>query len=117
MGFCIADWMATPTEPHQPNEPKTFFINNMTEKSGKQTQLAYHASYQMLTAILAPIFWKFGWKGGAALSRSRAHGQAGVNWNRPENRCQALTTDQKKAFTFSPALSKIAPLMIRSGGL
>jgi hypothetical protein len=51
-----------PTKPNKPNEVKTFVFNNMTEKSAKQTRRTYHACYQLLTAILGPIFRKFGWK-------------------------------------------------------
>jgi hypothetical protein len=44
------------TEPNKLNVAKTFVINNMTEKSVKQTQRPYPTCYQLLTAILAPNF-------------------------------------------------------------
>jgi len=71
----IADLGRRPAKPNKANLPKAFVINNMTEKSAKQTQLAYHTCYQLLTAILTAFFKKFGWMGRGSLSVIRAHGR------------------------------------------
>ncbi|MGO9269272.1 MAG: hypothetical protein ACLQOO_03260 [Terriglobia bacterium] len=76
--FSIADLGRRPAKPNKANAAKAFFINNMTYKLAKQTQPTYPTCYQLLTAILAAIFSKFGWKRGASLSRIRAHGQSKV---------------------------------------
>ena len=62
----------TPTKPNKPNGPKTLVVNRMTEKSAKQTQRTYRTCYQLLTAILAPVFGKFGWMGRGSLLGIRA---------------------------------------------
>ncbi len=72
----IADFGRRPAKPNKANVVKAFVINNMTEKSARQTQRAYHSCYQLLAAILPPSFRKFGWERGASLSRIRAHGRA-----------------------------------------
>jgi hypothetical protein len=71
----IADWGRRPRDPNKPNAVKILFINNMAERSVKQTQLTYHTCYQLLAAILTASLRKFGWKGRGSLSRIRAHGQ------------------------------------------
>jgi len=69
----IADLGRRPAKPNKANLAKAFVINNMTEKSEKETQLAYHTFYQLLTAILTAFFNKFGLMGGGSLSGIRAH--------------------------------------------
>jgi len=60
--FRVSSFEVGRTKPNKPNVAKTLVINGMSRKSAKQTQLTYHACYQLLTAILSPIFRKFGWK-------------------------------------------------------
>jgi len=62
-------------KPNKANVAKAFFVNNMTEELAKQTQRTYHASNQLLTAILTPICRKFEWKGCTSLPGISAHGQ------------------------------------------
>jgi hypothetical protein len=70
--FRISSFEFRQTKPNKPNADKAFAINSMSEKSAKQTQRAYPTCYQLLTAILAPIFRKFGWMGRGSLSGIRA---------------------------------------------
>jgi len=68
----IADLGRRPANPNKPKAAKTLVINIMTDKSAKQTQLAYRTYYHLLTEISTPIFRKFGWRRGASLSRIQA---------------------------------------------
>src|SRR5208282_1763266 len=68
-------WGRRPAKPNKANVAKAFFINNMTDKSAKQTQRTHPNCYQLLTTILGAIFRKFGWKGRVSLSGIRADGQ------------------------------------------
>jgi len=70
--FRISTFEFRHAKPNKANRAKTFVSNNMTEKSAKQTQRRYPYCYQLLTAILAPIFREFGWKGRGSLSGIRA---------------------------------------------
>ena len=77
--FRISDFEARHTKPDKPNGIKTLVINNMTQKSAKQTQRPYSTCYQLFTAILAPILMKFGSKGRVSLPgiRAKSRGLAG----------------------------------------
>jgi hypothetical protein len=70
---CRFGW-PRPTDPNKPNVANACVVNNMTEKSAKQTQRICRICYQLLTAILAPICRKFEWKAGASLTGIRAQG-------------------------------------------
>ncbi len=70
----IADLERRPAKPNKANFVKVCIINNMNEKSAKQTQFTYPAFYQLLAAILTAILRKFRWKGRGSLSRIRTQG-------------------------------------------
>ena len=69
-----------PTKPNKPNEANAIVVNGMAGKPAKQTQRAYPNFYQLLTAILTPIFRRFGWKRGGSLSGIRTHGPWAEGW-------------------------------------
>jgi hypothetical protein len=70
--FSVSSFEFRHTDPNKPNRSKAFVVNNMAEKSAKQTQRPYHTCYQLLTAISRPNFGKFGSMGPGLLSGIRS---------------------------------------------
>jgi hypothetical protein len=71
-------------ESNKPNAPKTLAINDISQEWDKQTQATYQPCYQLLTAILGPVFEKFGWIGYRPITNTELGGGKGrTNPNKP----------------------------------